>query len=300
LAHQLTIKLEPQRDGETMPLKFNMLLRDEGIDPAEVRLLRHQTREADGRTPYMLWRDNLPGFESYQSTQSTKRRANFASPYWASFVASPDGRTLFVGLFTARLVGTVPVGQIDAFHGRPIGSDGNWTHYDQYDCVRVPELAEYSGRLSIHWGDSASSYRAWVQRAHQQDKPIVELVRTFREEEFPGFSRLIRPLSEIETMPATWREALRATRGIYLLACPRSREHYVGSATGADGFLGRWREYGATGHGGNVALKGRDPSDWIVSVLEVAGSVASEAEILEMETTWKLKLHSRSIGLNRN
>lgn len=283
-----------------MPLKFNMLLCSEGIDPAEVRLLRHQTREPDGRTPYILWRDNLPGFESYQSTQSPDRRSHFRGSYWASFVAPPDGRTLFVGLYAVRLVETVPVGKIDPFHGRPIGGDKGWTHYDQYECIPAPQLADYSGRLSVHWGDSTSAYRAWVQRADQQDKIVVELAREFREEEFPGFTRLVRPLSEIETIPASWQEALRATRGVYLLACPKTREHYVGSATGMEGFLGRWREYATTNHGGNVGLKARDPADWIVSVLEVAGSAASDAEILEMETSWKLKLHSRNIGLNRN
>ncbi len=101
-------------------------------------------------------------------------------------------------------------------------------------------------------------------------------------------------------MPPSWREALRATSGVYLLACPKTREHYVGSAYGVDGFLGRWREYVSTNHGGNVGLKARDPSNWIVSVLEVAGSAASDAEILAMEETWKLKLHSRDMGLNRN
>ncbi len=283
-----------------MPLKFNMLLADEGIDPADVRLLRHQTTELDGRTPYSLWRDNREGFESYQSTQSPARRSWFRGSYWASFVAPPDGRTLFAGLYSVRLVDTLPVGKIDPFHGRPIGGDKGWTHYDQYECVQVSQLSEYVGRLSVHWGDSKSAFRSWVQRADQQDKPIVELARVFREDEFPGFTRLVRPLSEIETMPPSWREALRATSGVYLLACPKTREHYVGSAYGVDGFLGRWREYVSTNHGGNVGLKARDPSNWIVSVLEVAGSAASDAEILAMEETWKLKLHSRDMGLNRN
>jgi len=283
-----------------MPLKFNMLLVDEGIDPTDVRLLRHQTTGPDGRTPYSLWRDNLEGFESYQSTQSPKRRGYFRGSHWASFVAPPDGRTLFVGLYSVRLVDTMPIGKIDPFHGGLIGGDKGWTHYDQYECVLVGHLSEYIGRLCVHWGDSKSAFRSWVQIADRKDKPIVELARTFREDEFPGFTRLVRLLSEIETMPPSWREPLRATRGVYLLACPKTREHYVGSAYGADGFLGRWREYVATNHGGNVGLKAQDPSDWIVSVLEVAGSAATEAEILAMEVTWKLKLHSRDMGLNRN
>ena len=80
----------------------------------------------------------------------------------------------------------------------------------------------------------------------------------------------------------------------------RTREHYVGSAYGQDGFLGRWQAYVTNSHGGNIGLRSRDPSDYVVSVLEVAGSNATMQDIIDLETTWKEKLHSRDIGLNRN
>ena len=100
-------------------------------------------------------------------------------------------------------------------------------------------------------------------------------------------------------MPIGWKEALRATRGIYLLACPKTREHYVGKAAGEDGFLGRWRDYVSTGHGGNIGLRLRDPSDYHVSVLEVVGT-NDIGRIDELESLWKRKLLSRNMGLNRN
>jgi hypothetical protein len=152
----------------------------------------------------------------------------------------------------------------------------------------------------VHWGDSASAHRTWVQRADNQDKEIVELTKAFQEEAFPGFTKFIRPLSEIETRPATWKETLRSSRGVYLLVCPRTREHYVGSAYGEDGFLGRWEAYIGNSHGGNIGLRIRDPSDYLVSVLEVVGSSATVDDIISLENTWKAKLHSRNIGLNRN
>jgi hypothetical protein len=283
-----------------MPLTFNMLLHSEGIDPAEVRLLRHQTGKVRGRTPYSLWCDDVPAFERYQSVQDTRQRSHFRGRYWASFVAPPDGSTLFVGLYAVELVGTVPVGAIDPFTGRGIGEAKGWAEYDEYSFTLSLALSDYIGRLTIHWGDSASSRRAWKQRADLQDKAIIELLRAFREEPFPGFTSLIRPLSEIETMPSGWKEVLAASRGVYLLACPRTREHYVGSAHSVGGFLARWRDYVASGHGGNVGLRVRDPSDFVVSILEVAGSAASESDILTMEAQWKAKLLSRTIGLNRN
>ncbi|PTS87394.1 MULTISPECIES: GIY-YIG nuclease family protein [unclassified Caulobacter] len=286
-----------------MPLRLNNLLRDEGIDPADVRLLRHQTSKVRGRTPYTLWRDDPGSFETYQSTQvsAPRERSRFRGRYWASFVVPPSGATMFVGLYAVALAGTVPSGTIDPLTGVNVGGPkGLIAPYDHYECTRVQQLSDYIGRLFIHWGDTASASRAWVQRADNQDKAIVELTRTFREEEFPGFTKLLRPLSDIETMPLTWQAVLRATRGVYLLACPRTREHYVGSAYGEDGFLGRWLTYATTGHGGNIGLKMRDPSDYFVSILEVAGSNATVDEILGLEAVWKLKLHSRDIGLNFN
>ena len=99
---------------------------------------------------------------------------------------------------------------------------------------------------------------------------------------------------EIET------PALSASRGVYLLTCPKTREQYVGSATGGDGFHGRWLSYARDGHGGNVGLKSRDPSDYQVSILEVRRRVlrddagrAGHGDALEG------KLQSREMGLDR-
>jgi hypothetical protein len=59
-------------------------------------------------------------------------------------------------------------------------------------------------------------------------------------------------------------------------------------------------EYVVTGHGGNIALKSREYSDYQVSILEVAGSASNIDDILRMESRWKDKLQSREMGLNRN
>lgn len=279
-----------------MPFRFNTLLEDAGVAPSEVRLLRHQTGKIRGRTPYSLWRDDRQGFERYQSYQrGGVRRAYFAAPYWASFVMPPQGGTMFVGLYAASLVGRPPPSTLDPLSGLPLGD-----LLEVYDVRPMEELAQYAGRLFVHWGDSSSAGRAWVQKADNQNKRVTELRREFQEEEFPGFTSLVRSLSELETMPSGWLQVLRANRGVYLLACPKTREHYVGSAYGQDGFLGRWRSYMADGHGGNIALRSRDPSDYVVSILEVAGSNTSVEDIIALENTWKAKLLSRDMGLNRN
>lgn len=280
-----------------MPLRFNMLLVDAGIDPADVRMVRHQTNKARGKTPYSLWRDHRADFEVYQSTQDSQQRAKFNGKYWASFVSPPQGGTLFVGLYEVARTGSVPKGTIDPYTKELVGRN-NKAPYDQYNCRLAKSLSEYIGRLYIKWGDSPSAYRAWVQRADKKDKEITELRIDCQEDPFPGFTRFIRPLSEIEAMPSSWKEILGVTKGVYLLTCPVTGVHYVGSAYGEGGFLSRWRHYIRNNHGGNSKMKGRDWSDYFVSVLEVAGSSAPDEEIIALEHLWMDKLLSRSIGLN--
>lgn len=276
-----------------MALRFNALLQDAGLELNQVRLLRHETQAHGGRTPYVLWRDNLIAFDDYQRLQKRSRRGYFAGSHWASFVVDPAGATLFVGIYEVSLAGEVPSDWVDPLAGRRF----DWSEYEMYDLHLSQFLAEYIGRLVIDWG---AGTRQWCQLSANQDKIITELRRQFIEPQFPGFDRFISQLSELEQLPSAWKAVLSSTRGIYLLTCPTTKEQYVGSATGAGGFLARWMEYAVTGHGGNVALKSRDPSDYRISILQTAGSAAEVEEISAMETLWKQKLQSREMGLNRN
>jgi hypothetical protein len=277
-----------------MPLRFNALLAQVDIDPAVVRLLRHQDYSAaKGRTPYELWRDDRPAFEFYQSAQSIGNRAKLKGEYWASFVVGPGSETLLAGFYHCYYTG---INEAERPWPHAAGHDPIGT-CDVYELTPDERLNDLTGRLVIEWGDGE---RSWIQRADNQNKAVCEIRRIFREPDFPGYARFISPLSKVEGLPPGWITTLRASRGVYLLTCPKTKEQYVGSATGADGFLGRWLAYASDGHGGNVALKSADRSDYQVSILEVAGSAADLLEILQMEELWKQKLQSREMGLNRN
>jgi hypothetical protein len=171
---------------------------------------------------------------------------------------------------------------------------------DFYETRMTDLLAEYSGRLYVDWGGGSSGKRTWNQRADTQDKPVTELHFHEIEKPFPGLMAISAPLSVIVEFPSGWIQRLTQARGVYLLSCPRNGELYVGSASGAGGFWSRWQQYAHDGHGGNVALVGRERTDWRVSVLQVAGSAETRDDILSMEDFWKLRLQSRSLGLNRN
>lgn len=275
-------------------LNFVTFLNEAGLAPTDVRLLRHQdTRYPGCPSPYIMWRDNRSQFEAYQQTQSFPNAAVLNAKYWASFVGLPDKETLFVGLYLVIDCQPLP-------HNRGHPVDGSLEiagSCNLYTLELSHDLADVAGRLLIDWGPG---YRSWIQRADSKEKPIVELRKEFKEPEFPGFSAFICKLSEIDTMASAWLSALSSTRGIYLLTCPKTKEQYVGSATGSLGFIGRWRDYALTGHGGNVGLKAREASDYQISILETVGSNATESEILTLEVLWKDKLQSREMGLNRN
>ncbi len=270
------------------------MIRAAGIDPAEVRLLRHQDASADpGRSPFTLWRTDSAAFREYQARQSPRsERVLKPARYWAAFVVTPGGETLFADLYRATFLG---IGETDLPMVHRASEIDRAGAYIRFALQPLEATAHLSGRLVIEWG---RGFLAWIQRADQQDKPILELRRTYQEEAFPGFADLLLNLSSLPSLPPSWIAVLRASRGIYLLTCPRTGELYVGSATGEEGFWGRWREYYETGHGGNVRLKSREASDYQISVLEVAGSEQTTAEILRAEHRWMRRLQSTAMGLN--
>jgi 5-methylcytosine-specific restriction enzyme A len=145
---------------------FNELLTGAGVDVRKTKLVRHQQGKAG---PYWLWAAQDGRFELYQRIQSKPR---FRDAEWiASFVATPEGETLFVGAYRNLGVGRPPAGLRDPLGGHDV------SHYYFYDLAVVPGLTQYAGRLVVDWGEG---YRAWVQQAQKHDKPILEVSRSPR------------------------------------------------------------------------------------------------------------------------
>jgi hypothetical protein len=269
-------------------ITFNTLLAEAAIDPTRVKLVRHQDHRFD-KSPYQLWRANDGSFGLYQRIQ---RRPRFlGADYVASFVATPLNETLFVGLYRVASAGIAPSGTIDPASG----GDETGSHF--YDLQLVNELADYRAKLLIEWGPGK---RSWVQRAHQQPKQIIELRRSAGDPPFPAFLDFCERLSTLASLPLSWRQALSAVRGVYLLSCPKTGLNYVGSADGERGLWGRWEDYVASGHGGNKRMMEVPAADYQVSILEIASSAATTEELIRMENRWKQKFLTRIHGLNAN
>lgn len=274
-------------------LTFQMLLTAAGLELKDVRLMRHaKGQSVPGISPFQAWREQRPLFEAYQSTQPSKDRRYYGAPYWASFVATPRKDTLFVGMYAAELVDE----NIAAFTCPLTGYAIEGGFVDRYATKRVDAFIPYEGKLLIDWGGGT---RSWGQYADRKLKPITELRRTEDEPPYPGHGAFVCQLSQIEALPMSWRAILTSVRGIYLLTCPKTKEQYVGAAFADGGFLTRWTQH-ALMKGDALAFRSRDPEDYRVSILEVAGSLATDDDIVRMEQRWKEKLQSREMGLNRN
>lgn len=293
----MTGSASPSNDPvTTKSVSFNALLEIAGYNLGLVRLLRHKDPTAvRGRSVYELWRDDRAAFDLYQSVQgAAAHRSLVNSTLWASFVGTPAGDTMFVGLYRSRYSGLSDADIVSPTNGETDVAGS----IHRYSLVEERYLSEYAGRLFIEWGDAK---RSWLQLGNnRKPKSIIEIKREFAEPAFPGYLELVEDLSRIPLLPLSWIAALSAVCGVYVLTCPRTKELYIGSATGKSGFFGRWSEYARDNHGGNIQLKSRDPSDYQVSILEVAGSSQTTLDIQSMESRWKRKLQTRNMGLNRN
>ena len=272
-------------------LTFNDLLALGGIDPARVRLVRHQDNRLRPGRLYEAWRNDRDAFEDYQAVQSKDRFP--IGDLLASFVVTEARKTVFVGLYRVADVGTLPAGSIDVLVRHDTSG-----HY-KYDLQLVDELEGYRDRAVIDWG---AGVRSWVQRAATQAKPVIEIAKQY-EPRFPGFREFVRLVDDVPTLPNSWQQVLRSVKGVYLLVDLESGHQYVGSAKGADSLLGRWISYVDGGDGGDVGLKAagrKGRRHYQVSVLEVVDENTPDDTIERIESYWKNKLLSRQFGLNRN
>lgn len=279
--------------------QFHEFLERCGYDPRSTRLLRHDARGG------LAWRRGQDAFLCFASFQTrTNSPYNGAPTHACHFIAGPT----IDGTATALFVGTTEVG-----NGRPwdreelplvrdeeiIAQERASLHpLDLFDLSWCAACRAYVERVLIDWGPGTRSWSQWADRKH---KPILELRLDARETPFPGFGGFRERVSSLSGLPQSWRAALESVRGVYLLVTDRGQQ-YVGSAYGVDGFLGRWRQYAANGHGGNRELMRLDLDlrDYQVSILEVASPEMSAADIIAREGAWKDKLGARAHGLNAN
>jgi hypothetical protein len=138
------------------------------------------------------------------------------------------------------------------------------------------------------------------------------LAERIRVSEFTGYSRAMLSKQHLDIVVTqqvqSWKTALSAVSGVYVICDRATGKLYVGSATAGEGIWDRWCAYSRTGHGGNKELaqlldeRGKAYADnFQFGVLEVADSRAGRQDILKREAYWKDLLQTRRpLGYNAN
>ena len=231
-------------------------------------------------------------FEGWQSWQT---RRNFERAFIVSLIKLPGrNRWLFAGCF--RQLGKAWV-----------ESPPHWS----YQTTEIEETTTLVGRMVIGFKRSgqASYLNAETWASGLEVREI--LPRRMAVSDFPGYQNIVISKKTLDLIVSqevpTWRGALSAVAGVYLITDTHTGKLYVGSATGEGGIWSRWSQYAANGHGGNrdlrKLLKAEGPEyarHFQYAVLEIADTHASDDQVRDREDHWKRVLASREHGYNAN
>lgn len=171
----------------------------------------------------------------------------------------------------------------------------------------VDPINEYKNRVIIDWGKGA---RSWVQTI--LDKEIIEIRAKGFVRDFTDYYDFVLSFSELKAIinapegNPEWISKLSAVSGVYLIVDNKTGMQYIGSANGAEGFLGRWKSYSNNNHGDNKSLKdlvGNNKnysSNFQISILRVMDKSSTKNQVIAAESFLKQKLGTRVHGLNNN
>lgn len=286
-------------------LDFRLLLDLEGIDAADVLLIRHTPREPALRRifPWIV-ADRPELFLTWQRIQwKTAETAMTKAKMVAAFVGMEAGAAVFAGL-----------SRIDAWreidHAAYLALPGNAelfglgmtvsdrSRYLDFQLAPLEALQALQGRLIVGWPKPERSWWRWADRGVFPIQYILEESRFAQH--MPPWEDLVLTWAELHALPRSWRLQMSQWRGVYYIFDTARARGYVGSAYGAENVLGRWLEYARTGDGSNKGLRASRPADLLFSVLSRCSPDLAAEDVIAIEAGWKRRLHSRSFGLNEN
>lgn len=270
-----------------MTLTLGSIMGSAGIDPVDAHVIRHAyVREHEDT--------GLPGIHAdstdeeilaYTSQQSARVRIFPAEPprIWVVFVREGGDRARLWSVLENR---------------GEISNDGALR---TFDLVESNRMADLRNRLVIGW----RSPRTWRLNGPTAAGYQVMEIADAQPVPFPGFDRLVLSHERLQAVMrehryAAWRTAFSSVVGIYLITDTRDGRQYVGKADGAESIRQRWNAYATNGHGGNVELRGLDPTAFRYSTLRVFDPATPRLVIDEAENHFKHALDTRKNGLNRN
>lgn len=296
-----------------MEMNLNDLLKNKGIDPQHVLVLRHRPHEPElNKVLPWLAAEKPELFNAYQQTQGEKLEKVMAgminSGYVASFIGHEPGKALFIGLysigktkpFTLKQFWQVPAHvEMKALGMRGFtGDDGRKTVL-WFNLALTDLFSAWKGKLVVSWPPPE---RSWWRRAHRNEIPVISILEeSTLASAMPEWDEINLSWEELGVLPSRWKSALSQWRGIYYIFDVSEAKGYVGSAYGETNLYGRWLNYAVRGHGGNKLLKQRDPRNFRFSILQRVSPDLNANELIRIESSWKERLHTRQpFGLNDN
>ena len=288
-------------------MQLNDLLINAAINPQNVMVMRHRPWEPQLRK-VLPWfaAENEEAFNAYQQTQGPKvDTALQKATYLASFIGHKPSEGVLVGIYrndgwqhiTQRQYWNKPVNKLLGGNGMA-GPPKDQTRVPWFDLQLTEHYAEWKGKLVINWPGKELSWWRWASRNTFSIMVIHE--ESLFDEEMPPWEELVLEWKDLDQLPSRWKGALSQWRGIYLITDISDGKSYVGSAYGKDNIYGRWLNYAQTGHGGNKKLKRRHPRNFRFSILQRMSPDADPEAVIRLESSWKERLHTRTLGLNEN
>ena len=293
-----------------MGLHFNTLLVNAGIAPEEVAVILHTAREPGIRKLMPLWaRQRSPLLDTYQSTHSRNPEATLKSrQVAASFVNLGDRSFMFLGLYENRGGQFHSFEEIDArpdFQALYDDTDAvPFCSEDQggaigrlvFDLLKIEVLTDLEGRLRVAAPDAP---RPYIRKGENLSLRVLSITEDgYADSPLADWRVLTMTKAEIDALPPRWSTTLSQWRGIYLIVDEADGARYVGSAYGGENLLGRWREHVRGKQGVTVELRNRDPRQFRFSILQRVSPDMQIDEIVPIENSWKLRLHTIKHGLN--
>lgn len=226
-------------------------------------------------------------FLQYQSEQLARNVRNIK--YIVSFIGEEKTTARFVGVY-----------RINGKRDNP-GAKGEVI----LDLERIKAFEHLEKRIVIDWGFPANSWHQYYDK--EKKARLEEYIQ--KQGKVPLFGsyldvNLNHAQLQLVVHHPDWVTMLKEVNCIYCILDASNGRLYVGSTYNHQGILGRWVQYAATGHGGDMDLvkKGevycKANLKW--SILETLPLNISAHDAIERETLWKEKLGVRRFGYCNN